>query len=247
VLAIKTLDASGIASFTTSSLRMGNHLITVDYAGDANYRGTSSAMLTQMVNPSTTAIRLTSSVNPAGYRQPVTFTATVASLNPGAGTPQGTVMFEDGTRILGSARLDASGKATLTISSLRLGRHSITAVYTGDPDHSASMSARLPLSIIRSSTATSLASSASSSVYGRAVTFTATVAMASSGAGTPTGTVIFRDGARVLGTRRLNGKGLASFTSSRLRAGKHLITVIYTGNANYQRSISLKLTHSVSA
>ena len=38
----------------------------------------------------------------------------------------------DGTAALGSAALDGSGKATLTISSLTVGSHAITAVYSGN-------------------------------------------------------------------------------------------------------------------
>src|SRR5205823_3911149 len=51
-------------------------------------------------------------------------------------------------------------------------------------------------------TTTVVASSAPTSVFGQTVTFTATIT--SSGAGTPTGTVTFRDGASTLGTGTLS-------------------------------------------
>jgi hypothetical protein len=76
-----------------------------------------------------TSTLLTSSDNPAMEGEQVTFTATV---NATTGTPTGVVTFYDGTTLLGTGTLDGNGVATLTISSLTLGDHSITAFYNGD-------------------------------------------------------------------------------------------------------------------
>jgi hypothetical protein len=95
------------------------------------------------------------------------------------------------------------------------------------------------------STTTSLASSANPSVYGQAVTFTATVAAVSPGAGTPTGKVTFKYGSTILGTRKLDASGRATFTTSSLRVGRRSITVVYTGSTNYRASTSAKLTQTV--
>jgi hypothetical protein len=80
-------------------------------------------------------------------------------------------------------------------------------------------------------TLVSLVSSLSTSAFGQAVTFTATVKPAS-GSGTPTGTVTFNDGATALGTGTLSG-GTATFTTSGLGAGVHSITAVYGGDANF--------------
>ncbi len=45
------LDSSGVATFTTSSLSQDNHYIMAVYGGDANYGGSESSTLTQVVNP----------------------------------------------------------------------------------------------------------------------------------------------------------------------------------------------------
>jgi len=42
---------SGTATFSTSSLSVGNHSITAHYSGDSNYNGNTSPVLTQTVNP----------------------------------------------------------------------------------------------------------------------------------------------------------------------------------------------------
>jgi hypothetical protein len=75
-------------------------------------------------------ISLTSSLNPAGLGQPVTFKATVSS-NGGAHMPTGTVQFLDGSTPLGTEPLQG-GSAVLTTSTLVTGAHSITAAYSGD-------------------------------------------------------------------------------------------------------------------
>ncbi len=76
----------------------------------------------------TPAIVLVSSANPAFMSNSVTFTATISS---SAGTPTGTVSFNDGTTLLGTGTLSA-GVATCTTSAMAAGSHSITAVYSGD-------------------------------------------------------------------------------------------------------------------
>ena len=64
--------------------------------------------------------------------------------------------------------------------------------------------------------------SPSPSVFGQAVTLTATVIAVAPGAGTPAGSVTFRDGTTVLGTGTLSSGGVATFTtSSALRRQPH--------------------------
>jgi len=82
-------------------------------------------------------------------------------------------------------------------------------------------------------------------VSGQSVTFTATVTAKSPGAGTPTGTVTFKDGPSTLGTGTLNGSGQAMFTISTLAVGSHSITASYGGDANFNGSTSSKLTQTV--
>lgn len=77
----------------------------------------------------TTTTTVTSSANPSQQGQSVTFTATVTT--GGTGTPSGTVQFFDGATSLGTATLNASGKATLTVSNLPAGTRNITAQYSG--------------------------------------------------------------------------------------------------------------------
>lgn len=58
VLTTVPLNVSGTATFTTSSLGIGTHSITAEYSGDANNRGSASAVLIQAVGVSPESVRL---------------------------------------------------------------------------------------------------------------------------------------------------------------------------------------------
>jgi alpha-tubulin suppressor-like RCC1 family protein len=83
---------------------------------------------------STTATTLTSSANPSNHGQSVTFTATINPVPDG-----GTVQFQDnGVNINPQINIDSSGQAICTTSTLSIGTHTITAVYTGDTNFASS-------------------------------------------------------------------------------------------------------------
>jgi hypothetical protein len=106
--------------------------------------------------------------------------------------------------------------------------YTVTATSQGGQTGKASIS----YTVTAAQTATMLRSSASPSVYGQGVTFTATVSAVSPGGGTPTGTVTFTDGASDLGTAKLSG-GQATLATDALSAGSHAISVSYPGGGGY--------------
>jgi len=137
-----TLDASGEASFTVSTLGVGSHTVTACYAGNGSFEA-SDGSVTQTVNKASTATAITSSVNPSGLAQPVTFGVTVSPVSPAVATPQGNVTLKDGTctagtLIGGPSALDVSGKTSFSISSLPVGMHTISACYAGNASFEAS-------------------------------------------------------------------------------------------------------------
>jgi hypothetical protein len=243
-----TLNGSDQATFTISSLAVGSHIITAVYNGDSNFNvsaGSDSAS-PQIVNQASTTTAVTSAVNPSVFGQTVTVTATVAPVSPGAGTPTGTVNFFEGvnvgegaTRVFASVTLNGSDQATFTISSLAVGRHTITAGYGGDTNFASSTGddSATPQVVNQASTTTAVASSPNPSTSGQTVTFTATVAPVSPGAGTPSGTVSFIEGATTLASSvTLNGSDQATFTTSSLASGSHTITASYSGDSSFKTS-----------
>ncbi len=248
VLATGTLNAGAIATFSTSTLGVGNHTITTVYNGDGNFKVSTATALGQTVNQASTSTRLTSSLNPSVYGQAVTFTATVTANSPGAGTPAGTVTFKDGTTALATGTLDASGRATFSTSSLSVGNHSITAVYGGNTNYRASASTKLTQKVNAAGTASTLTSSANPSVYGLAVTLTPTATAVSPGAGISTGTVTFKDGATSTGrqhARRQWHIGPHNFVLARRQMLDH--RRLQKGTPIDKARTSAKLTQTVNA
>ena len=154
--------------------------------------------------------------NPSVFGENVTFTATVSS---GAGVPTGSVLFTvDGTPQVSATPL-VNGVASLSTSALSVAGspHTVTADYTSDTgDWSPSSGSVTDQMVTASDSSTVVESDNNPSVFGENVTFTATV---SSGAGVPTGSVLFTvDGTpQVSATPLVNG--VASLSTSALTCG----------------------------
>ena len=229
-----TLNGSGQATVQVSSLALGSHKITATFIPNASF-ATSSSTTTQLVN-SPTAVATTTTVtgapNPSTVGQTVTFSATVTT---NSGTPTGSVDFSEGTTDFGTVTLNGSGQATVQVSSLALGSHTITATFIPNPSfatssHTATQLVNSPTTV---ATATTVSGSPNPSTVGQVVTFTATV---TSGAGTPTGSVDFSAGTTDFGTAPVNGSGQATMPISSLALGSHTITATYLGNTNFGAS-----------
>jgi hypothetical protein len=190
---------------------------------------------------STTATLGSSQISPV-FGQQVTLSATVSS--PSAGAPSGTVSFFDNGVPIGTGTVNASGLATLNISSLTVGAHPITAQYSGDANFAPTNSAVLSESVGMRSTSTAVAASVSSLIGGQAVTFTATVTTSAGGA--PTGTVTFLDGTTSIGTGALNGSAIATLSTTSLGVAAHTITARYDGDVNSATSTSTAVNETVS-
>lgn len=131
--AAQAVDGSGHASVSTSTLAVGNHAITAAFSSSNPNTLDSGGSLSggQTVQASDTQTTVTSSRNPSELGQPVTFTAQVGPVAPGAGAPTGTVQFSDNGAALGSPQpLDGSGRASVSTSDLAVGGHTIGAAYT---------------------------------------------------------------------------------------------------------------------
>lgn len=231
--------SGGVAQFTTSTLGTGGHSITAVYNGSSFFLGSSSGVLSQTVNKAASVSTLTSSPNPSQVGTTVTFTAKVVSST--SGVPTGTVTFKDGATVLHTTPL-VSGTASFATSTLALGSHTITVVYSGDGNFLPSTSGVLTQKV-EDASITKLASSRNPSSYGSGVTFTATVTP-KNGSGTPTGTVTFVDGATSIGTVALSG-GTAKLTTSSLLTGTHVMKAMYSGSSVFLPSSSSPLSQVV--
>lgn len=247
---------AGATTCTTSGLTVGNHTITTSYSGDGNFNTSGGNLNTnpQVVNKADTATTVTSSQNPQTAGQPVTFTATVSAVPPGAGTPTGSVEFLDNGNPVsdcgGTSGEPVSGpSATCTTSALTPGNHTITTLYSGDGGFNGSTGSLTgnPEVITQAATTTTVNSSAGTITLGDTVTFTATVTAAS---GTATGSVTFFDGNTPLGSSTLTivaGNDQAAFSTSLLSAAgsPHSITAVYHGATSFAPSTSSPVSETV--
>lgn len=224
--------SNGAASFSTESLTAGSHSITAVYSGDANYAGASSAAISQVVKAIST-VTIQSSAATAPYGQAVQFTAT---LSPPSAT--GSIQFVDTGASLGTAAI-SNGAASITVSTLAVGSHSITAVYSGDGNDTAGASAAISQLITKDNTTTTLQASPAASSYGQAVQLTAAVLPSAA-----TGTVQFLDGGIVVGTANVAG-GVASLAVSTFAVGAHSLTAVYSGDGNDLSSTSAPVTITI--
>ena len=137
-----------VATFGTSALSLGDHAsITAVYEGDSNYNTSTSSATDVDVGQDGTSTSVGADNNPSVYGQTVTFTATVSAASPGSGTPTGTVQFQIDDSDYGSpVSLNGSGQATITDAALSVGSHSVTAIYSGDGNFTASDDTGSPLS-----------------------------------------------------------------------------------------------------
>ena len=224
VLGTAALDAAGTATLTTAALAVGTHDLVASFPAGAGLSASQSTAARVVVGRAATAVAVTAAPSPAQSTDRVLLSATATAVAPGTGIPQGTMTFKDGATELGSAALDATGRATLQVGPLAKGDHAITAGYGGDAGHAAASGA-VTLAVTEPAvTRVALTSSRNPSRRGRPVTFLAVV----SGPGSAeAGTVTFKDGAAVLGIATLAG-GQATFTTRELVRGTHPVTAEYT-------------------
>jgi len=129
---------------STAPIPPGSYAV-VATINDPNYTGTTSGTL--VVSKAALGVpfvNVTSNANPVMAQSAITFTATISATT---GQPTGTVIFLDGTTVLGQGTL-SNGVATLTSSSLAAGSHSITVAYGGDSNFAATTSGVLAQTVL---------------------------------------------------------------------------------------------------
>src|SRR5262249_46840735 len=156
-------DAKGNATFTFAGEAIGTDTVVAWFV-DATGKHRASAPVQAVWSTAATTTTVASSGSSAAYGHPVTVTATVAGGTADTGSPTGNVQFFDGTTPLGTAPL-FNGRALLTVPSLAVGPHSITANYGSDGNFTASTSAPLAQTIVKGSQ-TIVAVHAADIVYG---------------------------------------------------------------------------------
>src|SRR5208337_579557 len=134
ILVGKTLNASGVASFSTAKIPVGANTLTATYNGDASNAKSVSAAITQTVSQASVSMVLTSTPNPSTFGKSVKFTARLTS---NGGLPSGQpVTFSYNSATMGTANVNSYGVATFSTTTLPQGSDVVTAEYAGSVDYS---------------------------------------------------------------------------------------------------------------
>jgi len=235
-------NSSGVATLTgvpqTDTTGPDAGTIVASFAGDStNLLSQNSGNL--VVSQSSTTTTLTSSANPSASGSSVTFTATVAAVSPGSGTPTGTVNFFDSSSATPTTPIGtgtpSSGSTTFTTSTLTVGTHPITAVYSGDTNFTTSTSTPALSQVVGLAPAITSAAARSFAI-GSANTFTVTTT------GTPTA-ALSETGALPTGVTFVdNGDGTATLAGTPTASGTFPLTITAANGVTPNATQSFTLT-----
>ncbi|MGA7158713.1 MAG: Ig-like domain-containing protein [Acidobacteriaceae bacterium] len=249
VLGSATVNSSGVATLSTSSLSAGTYNLVAQYLGSTSLAASTSAATQVTVNAATataTATTLVASPNPVTAGQTLNLSATVSA--SGTASFSGTVEFMNGSAVLGSTSVSASGVATLSTASLPAGTYSLTAKYLGTASLSASTSAAASVTVnaaAATTTTTTLIASPNSLTAGQTLNLAATVS--ASGTTSLSGTVEFMNGSTVLGSSSVSASGVATLSISSLSAGAYSLTAKFMGTSSLGASTSAAALVTVNA
>jgi len=134
LLGSTTPNIFGVATIVVTP-PIGIQQITSIFAGDIYFgpNTSNSVQITVLTIPTITT--LTASPNPQSSGQNVLMTANVVS----DGLPPGLVIFMDGNIQIG-ANVLVGGNCSITVDTLSIGTHALTAIYQGSTDYSNSTS-----------------------------------------------------------------------------------------------------------
>ena len=139
---------NGVATLTITAPAVGSYSLTASYPGDSYYSaGTSQVLALTTVNIATPSVTLTASPTSPAYGTPLTLTATVSGSN---GIATGTVNFLNGATSLGTATLNSTGSASITLSGpsgLPQGSYSFSAQYSGNAEYGATSATPLTVTV----------------------------------------------------------------------------------------------------
>ena len=226
---------TGYATFSISSLSVGNHTIHAKYLGDGNFEPSSDTIVHRVLKQYPT---LTYKPNlTAMYGEPITLAVYVT------GDVGATVKFYDGSTQIGQTTVVevveggiTYKKAWITTNALdfSVGMHDIKVEYVESASYLGGQI--VGEQRVQESNASFVLTSSepNGADVGENITFTATVY----GHGVA-GTVTFYNDGVPMYTQTLvanaNAYGVATYTTNSLPAGVHPITAVYSGDANYTR------------
>ena len=237
-----SLDGSGQARCSTSSVAIGHHTIKASYSGDSDFNPSSDG-LGQQVRRVATSVTLRTSPEPSVHGQAVRLFAQVSFTAPApvSRTPTGTVTFRRAGRVLcANVPIDATGHAVCgPLTGLPTGADRLRVSYSGDATFRPGTSRMRIHDVDPAPTTTRVSALPDPTSDGATVRLSATVTTQAPGHGIPDGSVQFViDGHRVAPQAALvNGHATLTINLS-LRSGDHALRAFYVGSPDFAASSS---------
>jgi len=230
---------------TLTILGAGTIVVEATQAGDDTYNAATPVDFTIVVNKANQVITV-APVAPASAVYGSTFP--VAATGGGSGNT--VTITTDGAVCTGSG----SGSATITMAR-STGTGKVSFNQAGNTNYNAASTVTEPVTALKATPTVTLTSNKNPASFllgllGDKVTFTATVK--APGLGTATGTVTFYSGTKKLGTGTLGSTGTTTYSTCAgslgglLGLGQHLITAVYSGDANFNGNTSNTVNQKVS-
>jgi hypothetical protein len=229
------LQSSGTGAIPYCCLPVGTYKIRGYYV-PGNYDPSSDDTDgTITVLPGNTSVNLSQSSQSTSLGQEVTFSVQVSPENlatvPASGFVDLRETVGNSTTTYKTTALDANGHATIKLSDLPGGSHSLFAVYGGDGNYNGSTSGAVTHSVSKGTVTNTLTASPSNTVFGQPITFVATVTPSAPATLTPTGQVDLA-GSGFFQVRTMSN-GSATWVVSQTPPGTHGFNSLYYGDNSY--------------
>ena len=202
--------AGGIATYSTTTLPVGNNVITASYSGDPNFTVSTASGVSVAVAQNVLNVKAADVARVYGAANP-TFTGSIT------GAQNGDAFTESFTTTATSTSAPGTYAIVPSAAGTNLAQYQVS-VTNGT------------LTITKASVTSTISLSGASITQGQNVTVT--VGVASTTSGTPTGTVSFFNNGTLLGTGTLAG-GAATYSTTTLPVGNNVITASYGGDTNF--------------
>jgi large repetitive protein len=243
------VNGLGFCDLAGTQLNPGSYKVEAGYGGDSTHGGlvTGAQNITVTKGTAVTTLSLSASPVSFGQQQNEKLTVRVAAVH--AGSPTGQVTVKEGdANICGATLADGIITCQLNPSQLTVGKHSLTASYSGDTDFDGSISTPQTLTVTAPTT-TALSLSKTRVKVGReqAEILTVTVKSTISGTGTPGGNVTIKAGTMTV-CRAItlhSGKARCTLSARQLRRGTYHLTARYAGATLFTASTSQRKTLTV--